>query len=633
MIRLTEACTKAAAVAVVTTTLFVGCAKPTTPGAKATSPAAAPKAAVAPEGTASGKDGGIAVLIEKLKAADGGTDRVVVIDEIGAAGQNAQPALDALVAALADAEPNVRWHAARAIGLIGEDAITAVPAIVTLLDDADPVVVAQAAAALGAIRHDDGRAVIPAKDAEVYAATLEPLAKTLVHADPRARRAAIRALGRLSPSSEVLAPIVAKQLADADHAVVLAAMHSLADIGAPAVPFLVEALKNPSSRYWAEVALAEIGPAAAAAVEPLAASAAEGEIPERLQAILCLAAIGEPAASAASAVTSVLDSNEESLRLAAAFALGRMRSPAADASLKKAVAGNDPFVAAVAAWALARIHPDDKALVADAVSRLRKQVASDDPEARAAGVAGLTELAESLDDATRTELADAFLSLLSDPHRKVEQRAGAGLIRLGASGVPALRAKITDPALRLKVIEVLGALGTSAKPALADLIAAVGDADEEVRGDAAVAIAAIGAEAAEAVPSLQKVVTDASLPAGVRYAAVYALGRIGPSASAAEPALRELVGSDDELMATVAVWAALKIKPDDQELRELAVPRLRRALRGDREMVRLEAAVALGDIGAPAASAVPILELVAEDDPMVAVRAAAAAAVAKIKGS
>jgi HEAT repeat protein len=64
-----------------------------------------------------------------------------------------------------------------------------------------------------------------------------------------------------------------------------------------------------------------------------------------------------------------------------------------------------------------------------------------------------------------------------------------------------------------------------------------------------------------------------------------------------------------------------------------AVPVLRKALRGERDLARLEAAEALGELGQAAASAVPILELVSEDDPLPAVRAAAAAALAKIKAA
>jgi HEAT repeat protein len=169
----------------------------------------------------------------------------------------------------------------------------------------------------------------------------------------------------------------------------------------------------------------------------------------------------------------------------------------------------------------------------------------------------------------------------------------------------------------------------SAQAALPDLVAALADADEACATEAAVALAEIGAGAAAAVPDLQKLLADA-VPAGMRYTAAYALGRIGTPAKAALPRLLELSKSDDEILATVAVWAALKIDPADSGLVETAVPMLRKALRGDRDMVRLEAAVSLGDIGKAAASAVPILELVAEEDSVPSVRAAAAEALAKI---
>ena len=177
---------------------------------------------------------------------------------------------------------------------------------------------------------------------------------------------------------------------------------------------------------------------------------------------------------------------------------------------------------------------------------------------------------------------------------------------------------------------MLGAIGPAAKAAVPDLVAALADADEVCSTEAAVALAAIGAEAAAAVPDLRKLLDD-GVPAGTRYTAAYALGQIGPAAKAALPRLLELSKSNDEILATVAVWAALKIEPADADLVETAIPLLRRAIRGDRDMVRLEAAVALGDIGKPAATAIPILELVSEEDPLPAVRAAAAEALRKIR--
>jgi HEAT repeat protein len=96
--------------------------------------------------------------------------------------------------------------------------------------------------------------------------------------------------------------------------------------------------------------------------------------------------------------------------------------------------------------------------------------------------------------------------------------------------------------------------------------------------------------------------------------------------------LRALATATDEVLATVSIWATLKVDPQDQSLHEHAVSVLRKALRAEREIVRLEAAVTLGDIGAAAASAIPLLELVSEEDGSRQVRAAAANALKKLKG-
>ncbi|MFM7206943.1 MAG: HEAT repeat domain-containing protein [Planctomycetaceae bacterium] len=590
-------------------------------------PASVPAAEAAPAAAAPVVD-----LAARIATAADSNARVQVIDEIGAIGQNALPALGALVAAFEDADPRVRWHAARAVGLIGEDARSAMPAIMKLLDDADPIVVTQAAAALGSIREDDSRAVIPEADAAAYAAAVEPLAKAAIHADPRARRAAVRALGRYRSPADI-APMLSRQLADADPAVVVSAVRSLAGMGDLAVPMLLEALKDPKSRYWAEVALADMGPEAAAAVEPLEALAGAGEAEERLQAILSLAAVGEKASSAADTIAKVLGSPEDAaLHLPAAFALGRIRSPAGDDALRTFAAGDEPFMSSVAAWALARIHPDDAALREAALGRLRGALTHSDAEARASAANGISDLVGAIPEAGRAEVAAELLAALTDGDERVGRAAGAALIRLGGAAVPALQSKLGDPAIRLNVMEILSQIGAAAKPALPELTAALADADPQVRGDAAVAIAAIGEAAVDAVPGLQKIVVDAQADPGLRSAAAFALGKIGPAAGAAGAALRDLAGSDDEMLASVGVWAALKIKPDDAALFETAIPKLRRALRGDREMVRLEAAVSLGDIGPAAAAAIPLLELVAEDDPVRAVRQAAAEAVGKIRG-
>ena len=429
-----------------------------------------------------------------------------------------------------------------------------------------------------------------------------------------------------------LAPLFAKQLGDADPSVVLPALHTLADMEEIAVPVLVEGLKNPQSRYWAAIALAEIGEEAAAAATPLAQLAAEGEVHERLQAILALAAIGEKAAAvAAPALIAAVQSPDKSLRFPATFALGKVRATDADAVLEKVAGDDDEVLAATASWALAQIHRGEQPFAADAESRLLKVLADDTPAVREGAVAGLSDLAPQLDDTEKKKLAATFTALLTDADPGVGQAAGAALIRLGGVCVDTLRSKLADPAMRTNILEVLAGIGPAAKPALDDLVKELGDADAEHASEAALAIAAIGPEAAAAVTALGRMVADAKAAPGLRYSAAYALGRIGPAAKETVADLRSLAESDDELMATVAVWAALKADPDDKSLFEQAIPLLRRALRAEQDVVRLEAAVALGDIGPAAGSAIPILELVAEDDPVKDVRRAAAEAAKKIQ--
>lgn len=620
---------------------ILGCAKPQPPAQPAAVPAAAsrstPPAAVdakpaadvtpAPEPQAAAD---VAALAKRLADATTPESRVELIDQIAILGQKGREAMPQLLAVLADADPRPRWRAARAIGLIGEDSISAIPALVKLLADADPIVVTQAAAAIGMVKADDGRTDTPPQDAAMYAAAVEPLMETTTHADPRARRAAMTALQRLVPDPARLAPLFCDQLADSEPAVVLPALHTLADMDAAAVPFLLEALKEPKSRYWATVALAEIGPEAAAAVEPLAELAADGELDERMQATLALAAIGKPAAAAVPALLESLECNEELLRNAAAFALGKIGSPAADAPLEKAVASPDELLSAIASWGRAQLHPQDAALVADAVQRMRKGLDSDNPGVRKAAVSGLSDLAGLADETVRRELVGEFVGLLHDTDAGVGTSAGAALVRLKDVAVDAVRATLADAGTRLKALEVLAAIGPAAKAAVPEITTLLTDADPLVRSEAAVALASVGPEAAAAVPALEKLLGD-DAPAEARYVAAFALGRIGAAAKPAVPRLLELSKSSDGILATVATWATLKIEPQDSTLVEAAIPLLRKALGGENEMARLEAAVALGDIGPAASSAVPMLELVAEEDSSRQVRAAAAEALTKVR--
>ena len=576
----------------------------------------------------------IDALIETLTTTDDGRTRVVTIDAIADLGQRAKPAIAALVKATTDADPRPRWHAARALGMIGEDAIDTIPTLVALLDDADPIVAAQSAAAIGMIRRDDSRTDAPEKDATIYAQSVEPLVKAVTHPDPRVRRAAVRALREMAPEPGAFLPLLSERLADADPSVVMPVLHTLANMEGEAVPALVAALGNAEARYWAAVALAEIGAEAAPAVEPLGAMIAEGEIHEQLQAILALAAIGEAARPAAPRLLEILESGDASLHLPTVYALGAIGATDAGPKLEAIAADDAGFLGAIAAWGRARLDPDDAALRNAAIERLQGQLASEDVEERSGAVSALATLAAVADADTRAALAARFVSLLNDPHPSVGLGSGSALVGLGPDAVEVLRGTLANPGMRAAGLQLLAAIGPASAPALDDLTAVLQDAsaDPEHRAEAAVALGAIGEKAAPAAALLAKQLDNVAQEPFPAYAAAYALGRIGPAAKeAARDTLHKYLESDDDLLATVAVWASLKVDPDDRSHFDRAIPLLRKALQRPDELARVEAAVALGDIGTAAASAVPILELVSEEDGSKDVRRAAAEALAKIR--
>ena len=116
------------------------------------------------------------------------------------------------------------------------------------------------------------------------------------------------------------------------------------------------------------------------------------------------------------------------------------------------------------------------------------------------------------------------------------------------------------------------------------------------------------------------------------YAATYCLGRIGSVAGQGVlPRLKELSGSSDLMQATVAIWAVLQIAPNDKEQALKAIPLLMRALDSDNQTVRLEATIALGDLGPLAQDAVPAIELISDDDPIRTIRQAAKESLGRIR--
>jgi HEAT repeat protein len=76
----------------------------------------------------------------------------------------------------------------------------------------------------------------------------------------------------------------------------------------------------------------------------------------------------------------------------------------------------------------------------------------------------------------------------------------------------------------------------------------------------------------------------------------------------------------------------LKICPGNEEIVNLAIPALIDILKDEVEIVRIEAAAALGEIGPKAKAALPALEKLVSSDPHAQVRDVAAKAIRQIRG-
>ncbi|MGI9454173.1 MAG: HEAT repeat domain-containing protein [Pirellulales bacterium] len=574
-------------------------------------------------------------LREKLSAATNPDAVVKVTDSIGRLRGQGQSALPDLLKLTADADPRVRWHAARSVGLIGEDAVATIPTLLTLLQDADPVVATQAAAAIGHIREDDDLKSLSDADKELYADAVTQLVGTLVHNDARVRRACLRSLRTLDPSPEQLMPVVDTVFASQDPAVILPILQSIADMGSEAVPFLVERLKLPQGRFWASVAITEIGPGAAGATQALIEALPESALDEQLHEVFALAAIGEGAQSAGEALVKLYSDGDSSLHGPILYAIGKLKYREAEPVLTQTVAEDSPL-SATAAWALAKIHPDDSVLVDDAVKRMRAQCQSESVFEQAAAVSALSDLSTSMDTTQRQSLGAFLGNMLENAPEPVQEAAAAAIVRLGSDGVPALVSRLKDTETQFFALGITSAIGESAAEVVPDIVGLLDSKDDEIVHEAILALAAIGSASAPASDRVLTILNESvqnqnEVETRLHYAAAYCLGRIGsPAAMKALPRLKELSVSSDGMQATVAIWAVLQITPDDQEQFENAVPLLTEALASEEQTIRLEAIIALGDLGPRAKDAIPAMELVSEDDPVRTIRLAAQQALEKI---
>jgi HEAT repeat protein len=250
-----------------------------------------------------------------------------------------------------------------------------------------------------------------------------------------------------------------------------------------------------------------------------------------------------------------------------------------------------------------------------------------------------------------------LVNALNDADGTVRESAAQAIGQMGPEVLTQLVRMLGHPDkyVRRNAVWSLGRMGPAARPAVADLAAALKDADARTAAGAAQAIGSVGSEAAEAVPQLTeamrgtnivlcrmaaKALSQIGRPAlaaliahlkhrdpFVRGEAALALGWIGPDALPAVPALIEAIRPSRPM-----AW-----KPDPKPVSESAptpTTPVTPAPGGPspEETSRVYAAQALGRIGPEGAgTAIPALQQ-ATEDPNDQVREAARQSLRQVQG-
>jgi HEAT repeat protein len=347
--------------------------------------------------------------------------------------------------------------------------------------------------------------------------------------DPRARRNAAFALGKLGGQASLCVGSLKKHLLEDSSAEVReAAAYALGEIGRESLnvfddPTLVTAL----------------GTALSKDAEPLV----------RRSAAVALGHFGSSAQPVLATVQQAINDSSPIVRQNVAWALGRI-SPKTVPNLRRALQDSDLLVRRDAAGSLAQLKPAE---ARPAVDELVGCLSVGNSEVRLAALNVLIKILGPEDAKAAPRLREA----LKDSDLEVRQNAALALANIGGAGaapaVPILIDAIQhgESNLRRQAAAAIRNIGPDAAAAIPMLKKGLADPDREFRQYAAMALGGIGPRAYTAVPDLVNMVANPNEDKDVRAAAATALSRMNPAEADGndrEPMMRLLEGSVPRLL-------------------------------------------------------------------------------------
>jgi HEAT repeat protein len=383
------------------------------------------------------------------------------------------------------------------------------------------------------------------------------------------------AIAKLKKIGKPAIPALIEALRDQNLLVRRSAAQILVRIGSPAIPALVKALKNSGVRVRAAYTLGNIRAEAKAATPQLILLLKDFDVDVRLSATYALKNIGAEAKIAVPKLIPLLKDSEANVRGSAASALGSIGPEARTAlsQLVRLLKDSEANVRGSAASALGSIGAEAKTAVPQLVPLLKDS----DVEVRSSVAFALGSIGLEAKTAV-----PQLVSLLKDSDTNVRNNAAFALDRIGAeakAAVPQLipLLKNSDANVRISAASALDRIGAEAKTAVPQLIPLLKDPDQNVRISTASALGSIGSEAKIAVSQLVLLFKDSD--ANVRISAAFALGSIGSESKTAVSQLVPLLKDSDANVRISAVDALMSIALSLQEkAKTLTSPELNQAV-------------------------------------------------------
>ncbi len=348
--------------------------------------------------------------------------------------------VSALTEALSDEDEDVRQAAVSSLGMTGLRGKTALPKLIVLIkNDKDALVRRKAIKILGKTGCRD----------ETGIRTLIEISEK--DDDHIARYYSLKSLDRLIDDPDLLIPGFLKSLQDKDGLVRVAAIESLAGIGAPAVPELVKLMngKDKMRRFNSIVAVGMMGPdgedALPALLETLKKKDAQYLKCDMIETIGRMKHKGKPAVIP---LLKLLNDPRKEVRLGSAWALGEIKDDRAVKPLIAALEDADEKVRETAIKSLG------KTANLEAVPSLITSLASSFKECRFRAAIALGKIKD-------IRATDSLIRSLSDPCERVRSASAWALGKIGdkrAIGPLKNALKDSDDQVRKKAAQSLGIL-------------------------------------------------------------------------------------------------------------------------------------------------------------------------------